>query len=259
MDLRPKDDGSTRTPWHWGNLKKHFLSETHCKQVASSLNTTDTLQNVVAQHSEESVTRDTLVPAIVDDTIVEMCSRSLPHTASAASLNCTARALLAVAGSPGRVSSADIIKARKHVSNEVGDILTRLNAVTAKEQRGTKFDSKQMCVLRRGRRAVSQQIMKLAAKTLASKGAFLTKCKQLGLSADESDTFSGSAPLAAALQGCSPDFEWFNAFIGQVDVASKKDGNRRGCTIHVKTSSHGLLVYGYPGYSYMCSYANTRI
>ena len=70
------------------------------------------------------------MPAIVDNTIVEMCSRSLSYTASATSLNCTTRSLLVVAGSAGRVSSADIIKAHKHVSNEVGDILTRLNAVT---------------------------------------------------------------------------------------------------------------------------------
>ena len=45
---------------------------------------------------------------------------------------------------------------------------------------------------------------------------FLLGCKKLGLSADESDTFSGSAPLEVALQGCNPNFEWLNSFIGQV-------------------------------------------
>ena len=52
----------------------------------------------------------------------------------------------------------------------------------------------------------------------------LKKCKFLCLTADESDTYSFSAPMAAALQGCTPTFEWLNLFMGQVDVAGDKTG-----------------------------------
>ena len=37
-------------------------------------------------------------------------------------------------------------------------------------------------------------------------------------------SYSFSAPLAAALQGCSPMFKWANLFIGQTDVADDKSG-----------------------------------
>ena len=54
---------------------------------------------------------------------------------------------------------------------------------------------------------------------------FLSSCDFLSLAADESDTFSGSAPMAASLQGCNSSFEWLNAFVGQIDVAADKTGS----------------------------------
>lgn len=59
---------------------------------------------------------------------------------------------------------------------------------------------------------------------IASIKNFLTTCKYISLSADESDTFSGSAPMAASLQAVNSSFEFMNVFAGQVDVAADKTG-----------------------------------
>lgn len=211
-DMREKEDGSVRNAWHWGNCKKHFLSEQHWSNMVSKTNTTSTLKDSCDHHSAESVAKQELVQAIVDDAVIEMCTKSLPHTATSASLDCTARALLSVAGTDGPVTTREIFKARKNVSEKVANILIRLNAVTARETRRRK----DVCVVRRGRCAISKRIFKLSGKALQSKVKFLLTCQRLGLAADESDTFSGSAPLAGALQGCNANFEWINAFIGQV-------------------------------------------
>ena len=53
---------------------------------------------------------------------------------------------------------------------------------------------------------------------------FLLKCEFLSITTDESDTFSYTAPLATAIQGCTPDFVWANLFMGQTDVATDKTG-----------------------------------
>ena len=66
--------------------------------------------------------------------------------------------------------------------------------------------------------------MKLANNTILKKVEFLLSCRYLSLTAGESDTYSFSTPLAAALQGCSPDFLWANLFIGQTDVSDDKSG-----------------------------------
>ena len=53
---------------------------------------------------------------------------------------------------------------------------------------------------------------------------FLSTCQFISIGGDESDSFSGSAPLASSLQACNPLFEWFNGFSGQRDVAADKTG-----------------------------------
>ena len=96
-------------------------------------------------------------------------------------------------------------------------MLARLKAVTkmVKTNSGTMRS-----VCRRGRTAVTNRLLKLSQSTMRLKLLeFLKICKFLCLTADESDTYSFSAPLAAALQGCTPTFEWGNQFVGQTDVA----------------------------------------
>ena len=168
------------------------------------------------------VYREQLVPAIVDDVIVEFCQKSFPHTATVASLDCTSRALNAIMPSP--VADEVIYKVRK-VDSNAADTLLRLKTVTSTVSRPCKYgDPVVKNVCRRSRTAVAKRILQLSDKTVKKKVEFLQSCEYLGLSADESDTFSGSAPLAASLQGCSADFGWLNTMVGQIDVAGDKDG-----------------------------------
>lgn len=160
--------------------------------------------------------------AIVDDAAVEFCQKSLPHTAVEASLDCTARALKSMMPRP--VGDAVIFRVRK-ISTDAADALTRLTVVTETVKRGHRHGkASEKIGLRRSRTAVAKRILKLADKTVAKKVEFLQRCKYLGMSADESDTFSGTAPLAASLQGCSPTFGWMNSMVGQINVAGSKDG-----------------------------------
>ena len=53
---------------------------------------------------------------------------------------------------------------------------------------------------------------------------FLRGCDYVACAADESDSFSGSAPLACSLQACNDKFEFCNSFAGQIDVAGDKTG-----------------------------------
>ena len=99
-------------------------------------------------------------------------------------------------------------------------MITRLHAVTA----SVKIRGGQRSVCRRARRAITSRMFALAKTTMAKKVEHLLSCPYLSLTADESDTYSFSAPLAAALQGCSPLFQWANLFIGQTDVAADKTG-----------------------------------
>ena len=69
--------------------------------------------------------------------------------------------------------------------------------------------------------------LELSKVCLEKKAEFLKSCSYLSLTGDETDTYSGSAPLAAGLQGCTKDFLWANLFIGQDDVANDKAG--MGC------------------------------
>ena len=86
--------------------------------------------------------------------------------------------------------------------------------------------------IRLGRKSITRRMRQLSEMTLRQKGAFLKTCNYLSLSCDESDTFSATAPLAAALQACSPEFLWGNLFVGQTDVAVDKTG--KGCYIAVR-------------------------
>ena len=79
VDMSEKQDESSRNSWHWGNCKKHFLSEQHWSQIVSRSNTTGTLKAAADQHSTETVAKQELVTAIVNDTIVEMRTKSLTH------------------------------------------------------------------------------------------------------------------------------------------------------------------------------------
>ena len=133
-------------------------------------------------------------------------------------LDVTARALMTCRGKT-TISYTTINKV-KALDEEAANVLARINA--AVERINTKVGPKAGC--RRGRTAIRKRMLRLANMTLDQKCVFLKTCEYVSLSCDESDTFSFSAPLAASLQACSPDFLWANLFIGQTDVALSKTG-----------------------------------
>ena len=96
--------------------------------------------------------------------------------------------------------------------------LQRMQALVNTETvRGDK--QRPACV--RGRHWVANRMLELGKLSLDKKVEFLLSCEYLSCSCDESDTYSSSAPLASALQGCSFDFQWANLFMGQQSDTAK--------------------------------------
>lgn len=222
--------------FHRQNCIKHFRSQTHCDNVTARLGTGTALANGIIHNRETHVYADELPQTIIDDAIVSCARKSLSLTSIPVMLNVIARALLSVRG-PDELSVKEIMDIRK-VSSKGATMLSRLKAVT--KTVNTRAGIRSVC--RRGRAAVTNRLLKLSGQTMDMKLQHLKKCKFLCLTADESDTYSFSAPLAAALSGCTPTFEWANLFIGQVDVAADKSGpglfnslrellNRDGCDL----------------------------
>ena len=213
--------GSQKKKWHKPNVVKHFLSKDHWAKLSAKSRQGGHLAGAIEQH--KSLAKSELAAAIVDDAVYTMTSKSLPHTAIVASLNCTARALLAVKGEVEMTPNL-IYQTRNKVDKQVGTLLMRLQTVT--ERKKPNRYSKR-CVIRRSRTSLAKRIHILAAQKLAKKVEFLLRCNYLSCTVDESDTFSGSAPMAVHIQGCSSDFGWLNCFIGQQCAADDKSGE--GC------------------------------
>ena len=203
-----------RSKFHMQNCLHHFLSRKHCDVVQKG----DALTIAVDQSKQVLVTSE-LPNAIVDDTIITAARKSIPFSSIPTMLNVTARALKACRGEKP-IPTKVIMDVRTKVSREAAAALNRLNVVV--KEVNTSSGSRAACRL--GRHQVAKRMMKLAKLSLEQKTRFLKTCTYLSLTCDESDTFSFTAPLAAALQGCDQDFLWGNVFIGQTDVATDKTG-----------------------------------
>ena len=210
-------------PWCRQNCLKHFRSASHCEAVINHLrNEHSTALNAALQHDKEiNVFRDEIQQAIIDDAIVSCARKSLSLTSVPVVLDVVARALVTCRGKEP-VKNESIIQIKKD-DPDAAKTLSRINA--AVDVMKTSAGPKVGC--RRGRTAITKRMRKLAKMTLSQKAKFLKSCDFLSDSCDESDTYSFTAPLAAALQGCSRDFLWGNLFMGQADVAHDKTG--KGC------------------------------
>ena len=222
QDMKPDKSGKCQ-PWHRQNCLKHFRSSSHCQAVIEHLRNAKStaLENALEQDREINVFCREIQQAIIDDAIISCARKSLSLTSVPVVLDVVARALVTCRGKQP-VKNASII-AVKSLDEDTAKVLSRLNA--AVDVIKTKVGPKVGC--RRGRMAITKRMRQLSHMALQQKVKFLKSCEYLSVSCDESDTFSSSAPLAAALQGCSKDFLWGNLFIGQGDVAHDKTGS--GC------------------------------
>ena len=202
------------------NIIRHYLSEKHRKSVAQ-LNSGGRAVREGVDHNQKLVLcTEQICQALIDDAIVTASRKSLPFTAIPLMLDHTARAFNAIVRDD--LKAVDIAAVRK-VSPEAANICIRLEAVTAREN--IKGGTRMAC--RRARASVANRLGVLAKKTRELKVKFLRRCRFLCLSADETDAWSLTSPLAVALQGCDPNFNWGNYYIGQKDVALTKTGE--GC------------------------------
>ena len=200
------------------NIVRHFLSEKHRRNVVVKSSTGPALcVGGVTAENQERLYRDNIATALIDDAIVTAARKSLPFTAVPLMLDHTARGLTAVAGE--HLKKIPLHKVRK-VSEEAADILLRLRAVVKRQN--TRSGPRMCC--RRGRTYLRKRLSQLAAQSSALKVKFLRRCQFLCVSIDETDSWSVTSPLAVALQGCDPTFNWRNFYIGQTDVSLAKDG-----------------------------------
>lgn len=204
--------------FHRQNCFKHFRSAQHCANACAQSGVTPALVNGVLHDREMFVYAHQLPQAVIDDAIISSARKSLSLTAVPVMLEVIARALLSCRGKEP-LSTKELMEIRK-VSGKGATMLSRLLTLvkTEKTSAGTRS------VIRRGRTAVTSRLLKLSQQTMKLKLEFFKKCKFMCLTADESDTYSFSAPLAAALCGCTPTFEWANLFVGQTDVVADKTG-----------------------------------
>ena len=208
---------SVRKKFHRQNCLNHFRSMDHCALAAALQSKGAAVTEAVEQMQQHIFAAD-LPRAVIDDAIVSACRKSLSLEAIRIVLDVAQRALNSV--QPAKhLTDQEIMLVRK-VSPDAADIVIRVNALT--KPANTSAGTRGPC--RRGRTAITKRLLELGKRTLSKKVEHLLACKFLGITADESDTYSFSAPLAVALQGCTPTFEWANMFIGQTDVATKRDG-----------------------------------
>ena len=229
QDLR-----SGETTYHKQNQAKHFRSKEHCKMVASKDGSSAAVNAIVNEARDKArIFREDLPRAILDDAIISCARKSLSFTALPVVLSVAARAMIACRGTTP-VPEGEIMKVSK-VSKLGAAVLRRINAATAAE-RVRNGRTRPACV--RSRQWVTDRMLQLGELCLKKKTEFLLKCPFLGCACDESDTYSFSAPLAAALQGCSWDFEWGNLFMGQSDVVDDKSGE--GCFASLRSLLNGI-------------------
>ena len=215
------DSVTATRAFHRHNCFKHFRSRMYCDSaLAITQNNKATAVAEGLQHQKEShVFAEDLAQCIVDDAIVSASRKSLSLTSIPIILDVVCRALIACRG-PEILSTEEIMAIRK-TSPKAATMITRINACTKSV---LVCSGVRRAACRRGRSAITDRLLTLARHTLAKKVEHLRKCRYLSLTADESDTYSFSAPLAVALQGCSPEFLWANLFLGQTDVADNKSG-----------------------------------
>ena len=212
----------TKAAYHKQNVSRHFRSHEHCMRVASLCNTSEAVQNAVDEDREKVINTSDIARAVTDDAVISCARKALSFTAVPIAMQVAARAIIMCRGTDA--IKIETIKKVREVSKRAASVLERINACVALQAvRGDR--QRPSCV--RGRHWVAERMIKLGQISLQKKVEFLLSCPYLSCSADESDTFSGSAPLAAALQGCAMDFKWGNLFMGQHDVAHDKTGE--GC------------------------------
>ena len=216
---RSGQDLSKTGSFHKQNCFKHYRSASHCKNVTSLSNKGTAVETAVVHNQECVVYNQDLPQAIIDDVIVQCARKSVSFSSVPIVMGCVARALIACRGKVV-FPSPDIMKVRT-VCPRAATAMVRLNAAT-EEQTIKGGNTRPACV--RGRHYVAERMLVIGKQTIQQKAKFLASCPYLSLSADESDTYSFSAPLAAALQGCSRAFQWANLFMGQVDVSEDKTG-----------------------------------
>ena len=153
--------GTKTKQWHFGNFRKHFVSKSHCEKVIATIDTTATVEDAVKQASTEHVYKHQLTSAIQNDVIVQMCKSGMSHTCMELSLDCTARALRAVAG-PEPISVSKIMALRKMGFKKISGTLTRLNAVTTIVKSGNQYSTSKRMACRLHRTSMPSRIKKLA-------------------------------------------------------------------------------------------------
>ena len=209
-----RDESTPGRKFHRQNCLKHFRSKKHCQHVAATQHGGDT----VAQLAQEYVFASELADTIADDAIVTGARKCISLSALPCLLDISARSLFACRGKT--VIRHETITRVRDIDPDAAKALVRLNAATAPVN--TCSGTRAAC--RRSRSTLTRRMLKLSEICVQKKVEFLSSCRYLGLTCDESDTFSASAPLAVALQGCSPSFEWGLIFMGQTDVATAKTG-----------------------------------
>ena len=195
--------------------------------VVSSSSTATVVLDGVDHFRELNIYQSNLASAIRDDAVLSCARKGLSFTAVPVVMQVASRAVIACRGK-NPIPTSEILKVKK-VSSLGASCMARCNAAVAQEKvRGGR--SRPACV--RGRIWACNRTLELAEVCLQKKAEFLKSCPYLSLTADESDTFSSSAPLSCGLQGCTKDFTWANLFMGQDDVAEDKTG--LGCFNAIK-------------------------
>ena len=137
------------------------MSKTHCEKVIVTIGTTTTLEDAAKQTNAEHVYKDELTSTIQNDVIVQMCKSGMTHTCMELSLDCTARALRAVAG-PDPTPVSKIMAIRKMGFKSISEKLTRLNAVTSIVKSGNQHSTSKRMACRLHRTSIPPRIKKLA-------------------------------------------------------------------------------------------------
>ena len=226
-------DLSNGDVYHKQNVSKHFRSADHCARVASLSSTTAAVESAVEEHHQTKIVTDSVAEAVRDDAVISCSRKALSFTTIPVVLQVVARALFLCRGKE-EIPVEEIKKIHK-VSKRGARAIQRMQSlVKAETVRGNR--TRPTCV--RGRHWVANRMMELGKACLKKKVDFLLSCDYLSCSCDESDTYSSSAPMASALQGCSFDFHWANLFMGQSDASEDKTGE--GCWKLLRDQLNGI-------------------
>ena len=84
--------------YHKQNVTKHFLSEEHCKMVASTTSTATTITNGVNHFRQLQIYESNLASAIRDDAVLSCARKSLSFSAVPVVMEVAARAVIVCKG-----------------------------------------------------------------------------------------------------------------------------------------------------------------